>query len=246
MRASRRRQLLRHHAEPGAGRPATDRARRTAAAARALVLRTGCSRPGARRPLPGRRRGTWPPRATSPSCGTGPGGSSPRRWTSSASTTTSRARARRPATPSRQPGAAARLDIGVAGPRRPPRRTEMGWPVDADGSSGVLGWLQPTYPDCRRWTHRERARLPRRASSTVRSPTASASRYLDCTCARSPRPSRRASRCAATSTGRCWTTSSGPRVRERFGLVRSTTRPRSGAQGELPLVPGARRARRSG
>ena len=106
----------------------------------------------------------------------------------------------------------------------------MGWPVDAEGLYDLLLQVRDRVPQLPLVHHRERHGGPRlRRPRTARSSTTSGS--TTCTVTSTPRRvlSMRALTFAATSAGRSWTTSNGPRAtRSGSGWCSSTTA-RSGA-----------------
>ena len=222
--AGRGRDRPRHHAEPrpGRGRPATPAPTSTPRAG-STASRTGCSwtrccagsYPARRRRGPGRRR-----RAAA-RCEDGDLEviAAPLDWLGRQLLLPHRRRDAGAADRRRRrPGSAG------AGPGRscpPGPRTTMGWGVQPDGLVELLLRLHEDYPALplvitengsawpdevvrRRRRARPRAhRLPAASTSTRR-----ADRY------------RAGSTCAATSPGRCWTTSSGRHgYDQRFGLV---------------------------
>ena len=136
-----------------------------------------------------------------------PGADRRSRSTSTASTTTTRSGVRAAA------GGLRRCRSSTAtSPGYP--TTDFGWPVVPDGLTDLLVELKEPLP-----RHPADHRSPRTAAPTGRgrtrrawSTTSRGSTTSTPTCAPSPTPIGGASTSAATTAGRCWTTSSGPRA----------------------------------
>ena len=132
-----------------------------------------------------------------------------RRSTSSASTTTS---------PRRRRGGNGR-GLAVLAPRTRREYTDMGWEVYPDG---LFECLVRVPESTRRRAIQSPRTAPRsgrpRHDASVRDPSGPTTSPVTST--RWSAPSLPARRCAATSSGRCWTTSSGSLgYGKRFGLV---------------------------
>ena len=204
------------------------------AAGRRGVRRAACSRSPPRSPTP-----TWSAPATSTRSG------APR--TGSASTTTPRsgrrARAdreggRSASEPARVPRASSGARPGVREPR-----TDIGWEVEPRGLEELLVEThRRTGPAAAGDRERRRVRRHPR-SSTAGSTTQDRIAYLRGHLAAVERAREAGPTCAPTSSGRCWTTSSGPRATPRSSAwCTSTPRPGPHAQGVLRLAAPRRRA----
>ena len=114
-----------------------------------------------------------------------------------------------------------------------PDATDMGWPVTPDGLRDLLVALQGRLPELPPDPHhRERRRLRRPRSDD---PSRRHRRTSMLTFGRSTRPSTPAWTCAATSSGRSWTTSSGRRATPcASASSTSTSRRRSGRRATAP------------
>ena len=202
--------------------------------------------PVLRGPLPGGR--AWP---TSPRCqrsrvrpGRRPERSSPRRSTCSGSTTTAAhvvaGSGRRPG-PAADCGAVARRaasSVGSTTEQGVPV-TAMGWEIDAAGPvRGAAAGSPRLRPACRSTSPRTAPPSTTRRGPTARSTTRTGWRtstaHLRAAPARDRRPG---STCAATSSGRCWTTSSGRRATQAVrARLRRLRHPAPDPQGQRALV----------
>ena len=129
----------------------------------------------------------------------------------------------------------------------PGPRTDMGWPVDPTGPArGAAAASSATTATSRSTSPRTAPPTPTASTPTATSTTRSASTTCTATWPRRTRRSRPASTCAATSSGRCWTTSSGRYgYGKRFGIVHVDYATQvAHAQGQRPLVPRRHRRRR--
>ena len=115
--------------------------------------------------------------------------------------------------------------------------TDMGWEVFPGGLTELLQRLDADYR-CRRSTSWRTARPTAIASWTDASPTPLGSATCTCTLPRWRMRSRAGSTCAATSSGACSTTSSGPTAMpSASGWSTSTCDTAQDAEGQRALVP---------
>src|SRR5918999_1402678 len=146
---------------------------------------------------------TTPPAGPSRPCGTATWPSSRRPWTTWASTTTT--------TPWSRPTLAT-PSWGPAACRPRSRRPRSGGASPPTRSAGCWSGSPPTTPACPCTSPRTGPASTTTSTPEAGSPTSSGSTTWPATSPPPPGRSPRASTCAATSCGPCWTTSSGPRA----------------------------------